>query len=73
MDLQKPDNYEATKTALRAKAEEARALLRMGKISHEEAKRRVNAYFAYITPYAKAIAKEHGMAYKPLSAAAYLR
>lgn len=57
----------------REKAEEAKNLLRYGKISMDEAKRRVEPYIRMVNEGGKRLAKEFGNPFRAVSATGFLR
>jgi hypothetical protein len=54
-------------------AHEARALLRVGKITMEDAKRRCKPYIDLVNVGGKRLSKEYGNSYKPVTATGFLR
>lgn len=55
------------------KAHEARNMLRVGKISLDEAKRRVKPYIDLVNDGGKRLSREYGNTFKPVSATSFLR
>lgn len=54
-------------------AQEARGLLRIGKITMEEAKARCKPYMDLVNEGGKRLSKEYGNPFKPVSATGFLR